>query len=65
MADKTNLVGQKLTAALLQFMEVGLRLRYNRREETQTKTKKLVHIGLYFIPLMLLLPFLMMCRPRG
>jgi len=64
MADKTNLDGQKLKAALDEFAEVGLRQRMNRLEETPTKKRKLVHIGMYFIALMLLLLFLMMCRSR-
>jgi hypothetical protein len=64
MADKTNLDGQKLKAALDEFAEVGLRRRKNRLEETPTKKRKLVHVGMYFIAPMLLLLFLMMCRSR-
>jgi len=64
MADKTNLDGQKLKAALDEFAEVGLHQRMNRLEETPTKKRKLVHIGMYFIAPMLLLLFLMMCRSR-
>jgi hypothetical protein len=64
MADKTNLDGQKLMAALDEFAEVGLRRRKNRLEETPTKKRKLVHVGMYFIAPMLLLLFLMMCRSR-
>jgi hypothetical protein len=63
MADKTNLDGQKLKAALDEFAEVGLRRRKNRLEETPTKKRKLVHVGMYFIAPMLLLLFLM-CRSR-
>jgi len=64
MADKTNLDGQKLKAALDEFAEVGLRRRKNRLEETQTNRRKLVHVGMYLIAPMLLLLFVMMCRPR-
>ena len=64
MADKTNHDGQKLKAALAEFMEVGLRPRKNRLEETLTKKRKLVQVGMYFIALMLLLLFPMMCRSR-
>jgi len=61
MADKTNLDGQKLKAALDEFAEVGLCWRKNTLEKTLTKKSKLVHVGMYFIALMLLLLFLMMC----
>jgi hypothetical protein len=64
MADKTNLDGQKFKAALDEFAEVGLRHSNNRLKETLTKKRKLMHVGVYFIALMLLLPFLMMCRSR-
>jgi len=64
MADKTNLNGQRLKSALDEFAEVGLRQRGNRLEETPTRKKNLVHIGMYFIAPMLLLLFLMMCRSR-
>jgi len=64
MADKTNLDGQKLKAGLDEFTEVGLRRRKNRLEETPTKKRKLVHVGMYFIAPMLLLLFRMMCRSR-
>jgi len=64
MADKTNLDGQKLKAALDEFVEVDLRRRKNRLEETLTKNRKLVHVGIYFIAPMLLLLFLMICRSR-
>jgi len=64
MADKTNLDSQKLKSALNEFMEVGIRQRGNRLEETPTKKRNLLHIGMYFIALMLLLLFLMMCRSR-
>ena len=64
MADKTNLDGRKLKAALDEFSEVGLRQRMNRVQESLTKKTKLVHVGMYFIALMLRLHFLMMCRSR-
>jgi len=64
MADKTNLGGQKLRAALDGFMEVGLRRSKKRLEETPTKKRKLVHVGMYFITLMLLSLLLMMCKSR-
>ena len=64
MADKTNLDGQKLKAALNEFAEVGLRQREHRLEETPIQKRKLVHIGMYFIGPMLVLLFLMMCRSR-
>jgi len=64
MADKTNLDGQKLKAALDEFAEFGHRRRKNRIEETPTKKRKLVHVGTYSIAPMLLLLFLMMCRSR-
>jgi hypothetical protein len=49
MGDKTNLDGQKLKAALYEFAEVVLRRRENRLEETPTKKRKLLHVGMYFI----------------
>jgi len=64
MADKTNLNGQKLNAALYEFAEVGLRQRKNRLEETLTKKRKLEHVGMYFIAPMLPFLFLIMCRSR-
>jgi hypothetical protein len=64
MADKTNLDGQKLNEALDKFAEVGLHQTKNRLEDTTIKKRKLVHVGMYFITLMLLLLFLMMCRSR-
>jgi hypothetical protein len=64
MADKTNLDGQKLKAALNGFVEVGLRRRKNKLEETPTRKRKLMHVGMYFIAPMLLLLFLMMGRSR-
>ena len=64
MADNTNLDGQKLKAALVQLAEIGLRQRKNRLELTPTKTRKPVHVGMYFIAPMLLLLFLMLCRSR-
>jgi len=64
MADKTDLDGQKLKAALDEFAEVGPHRRQKRLEETKTKKRKLVHVGVYFITPMLLLLFLMMCRSR-
>jgi len=64
MADETKLDGQKLNAALDKFAEVGLRQTKNRLEETPTKKRKLVHVGMYFIAPMLLLLILMMGRSR-
>jgi hypothetical protein len=64
MADKTNLDGQKLKAALDEFGEVGLRRQKNRLEETPTKKRKLVLVVMYFIAPMLLVLFLKMCRSR-
>ena len=65
MADKTNLDGQKLKAALDEFAEVGLHQRTNRLEETPTRKRKLLHVAMYFIAPMFLLLFLMMCRSRS
>ena len=64
VADKTNLAGQRLKAALDEFAEVGLRRRKSTLEDTLTNKMKLVHIGMNFIAPMLLLLFLMMCRYR-
>jgi len=64
MADKTNVDGQKHKAALDQFVEVGVRPGKKRINETTTKKGKFVHVGMYFIALMLLMLFLMMCRYR-
>jgi hypothetical protein len=64
IADKTNLDGEKLEAALDEFGEVRLRRRIIRPEETPTSKRKLMHIGMYFVAPMLLLRFLMMCRSR-
>jgi len=64
MAENTNLNGQKLKAAPGEFAEVGLRRRRDRAEETPTRKRKLVHVGMYFITPKLLLLFLMMCRSR-
>jgi hypothetical protein len=64
MADKTNLDGQKLDAALDDFMDVRLHRRKNRIDVTPTKKKRLVHVGMYFIALILVFFFLMMCRSR-
>jgi len=64
MTDKTNLDGQKLKEAQDEFTEVGLCRRKNRLEETPTKKRKLVHLGIYFIAPMLLLLFLTMLRSR-
>jgi hypothetical protein len=64
MADMTNLDGQKLKATLDEFVEVSLHRRKNRLEQTPTKKRKLVYIGMYFITSMLLLVFPLMCRCR-
>jgi len=49
MADKTNLDGQKLKAALDEFAGVALLQRKNRLAETPTRKSKLMHVGMYFI----------------
>jgi hypothetical protein len=54
MEDNTYPDGQKLAAALEEFAEVGIRERKYRLEETLTKKRKFVHIGMYFIAPMLL-----------
>jgi hypothetical protein len=64
MAEMTNLDGQTLQAALDEFVEVGLRRRENRLDETPTTKRKLVHVGMYFIAPMLFLLFQMLCRSR-
>jgi len=64
MADKTTLDGQKLKAVLDEFVEVGIRQRTNRLNETPTRKRRLVHVGMNFIAPMLLLLILMMCRSR-
>jgi len=61
MVDKAILGGRKLKAALNNIAEVGPHSRKNRFEDSPTKRRKLVHIGMYFITLMLLLVFLLMC----
>jgi hypothetical protein len=62
IADKTNLNVPKLKAALDEFAEDGLHQRPNRLEETPTKKRKLVYVGMYFIAPMLRLLFLMMFK---
>jgi len=64
MAEKTNLDGQKLKPALDEFSEVGLYRSNDQLEETPTTKSKLMHIGMYFVALMVLLFFFMMCRYR-
>jgi hypothetical protein len=64
MAVTTNLDGPKLKAALDDIAEVGRRQRKNTLEETLTAKRKHMHLGIYFIDLMLLLLFLMLCRSR-
>jgi len=64
MADKPNLDGHKLKAALDEFAEVGLRERNNWLDKTPTKKRRLVHVGMYFMTPMHLLLILMMCRQR-
>lgn len=62
MADKTILNGQYVKAALVELVEVGLGRRQNMIDNSPTKKMKFVHVGMYFIALMLVLLFLMMCR---
>lgn len=62
MADKTILNGQYVKAALVELVEVGLGRRQNMIDNCPTKKMKFVHVGMYFIALMLVLLFLMMCR---
>jgi len=64
MADKTNLDGQKPKAAVDEIGEDALRGQTNRLEETPTKKRTLVHLGMYITALMLLFILLMMCRSR-
>jgi len=64
MADKTNLDGQKLKAALDKFVESGVHEGNNMLYETATRKWNLVHIGVYFISPMWLLLFMMMGRYR-
>jgi len=64
MADKTIPDGQKLKAALDECAEVGNRQKKNKIDQTPTKKRKLVHVGMYFVALLFLLLFLMMCRSR-
>jgi hypothetical protein len=61
MADKINLDGQKLKAALHEFPEIGILRRKNMIEETPTKQRTLMHCGMYFFSPMLLLLFLIIC----
>ena len=62
MADKTNLSGPKLMAALDEEEEVGLGGRMSRLDKTATKKRELVHLSMHFSTPMLLLILLMMCR---
>jgi hypothetical protein len=64
IADKTNLESQRLQGALDEFAEVCRCQRNNKLTETPTKNRELVHIGMYFITLKLLLLFLRMCRSK-
>ena len=64
MADKTNLDCQIPKAAVDEIGEDALRGQTNRLEETPTKKRTLVHLGMYITALMLLFIFLMMCRSR-
>jgi len=64
MANKINLNGQTLKAALEEIVEVGLHIRKKLLNETLTKKCELVHVGSYSIALMPHLLFLMMCRYR-
>jgi len=61
MADKTNLDGQKLKAALDESAGVGLHRRKNWLDEILTRKEKLVHDVLCILAPVLLCLFLMMC----
>jgi len=61
MADRTNLNGQKLKAALDEFAEVDLRRTHNRIDNTPTNKRQCVQVGTYVIARMLHSLFLMMC----
>jgi len=56
MADKTNIDGQKLKAARDEFSGVGIRRRKTRLEDTPTKKRTLLHVGMYFIDASFTLP---------
>jgi len=62
IADHTILDGKNLKAALDKFAEVGLRWRKNWIDETLTQMRKYIHVGMYFIAQMVVLPFLMIWR---
>jgi len=64
MADKTNLDGQKLMAAVNEFTEDGLRRRQNTMDKTLTMTTMFESFGMYFIAPMLPFHFVIMCRYR-
>ena len=53
---------QELEAALVKFAQVGLQQWKNWMDKTPTKKSNLMHVGMYFITLVLLLLFLIMCR---
>jgi hypothetical protein len=63
-AIKTNLDGHTLEAARHEFADVDLRRRKNQLEETPTKKRKLVYIGIHFIAGMIHFLFLKICRSR-
>jgi len=62
MADQTILDGQKLKAAVEEFMETCLRREMNRIHATPTQKRIFIHVGMYLIAPMLILLSLMMCR---
>jgi len=65
MTDNSNLDGQKLNTAVDELVEDGLCQWKNWLKVTPPLPRKLVHIGRYFIVLMLQLLFLMMCIYRS
>jgi hypothetical protein len=64
IAIKTNLDGHTLKAARHEFADVVLRRRNNQLEETPTKKRKLMYIGIHFIAVMIHCLFLKICRSR-
>jgi len=58
----TILNGLRLNTALDVLAEVSLHRRKNRIDKIQTKKRIFMHSGMYFIALMLLFCFLMICR---
>jgi len=64
MTDITKLDSQKLKAALEEFVEVGLRIRKNRLDETPTMKRKMMNIGMNFIAPVPVFFFQIMCKYR-